>query len=160
MPRHVDAAPRAPLRNTGGTLAVDDRLLRVRRVQLQARPENILRFGADIHPTGRRHDQVNAQGQASAHHRRDLTVQAIELGAQCAPPVDDQEHVAVAVVVGARQALTVIHDRRDLGEHTRAHLLGVARRHAGHVRRARKAREGTATEVHHVELDFLRCVGQ
>ena len=146
-------------------------------MQLQARPENILRLGADIHPTGRRYDQVNAQRQASTHHRRDLAVQAIELGAQRTPPVDHQEHVAVAVVVGARQApttvgihrvdavrtevaLTVIHDRRDLGEHTRAYLLGVARRHAGHVRRAREAREGTATEVHHVELDFLRRVGQ
>ena len=174
---HVDASTRAALRNTGGTLAVDDRLLRVRRVQLQARTEDVLRLRTDVHPTGGRHDEVNAQRQASAHHRRHRAVQAVELAAQRAPAVDDQEHVAVAVVVRALQAATtvgvhrvdamraevtlaVVHDRRDLGEHTRAHLLGVARRDARHVRGACKAGERTAAEVHDVELDFLRRVGQ
>ena len=120
---------------------------------------------------------MNTEGQASAHHRRHLSVQAVELGAQRAPTVDDQEDVAVAVVVASFQApaavgvhridavraevtLAVVHDRRDLGEHTRPYLGGVTRRHAGDVRCARETGEGTATEVHHVELDFLRRVGQ
>ena len=174
---HVDASTRATLRNTSGTLAVDDRLLRVRRVQLQARAEQVLSLGTKIHPTGGGHDEVNAQREASAHHRCHLTVQAVELGAQRTPAVDDQEHVSVAVVVAPFEAtatvrvhridavltevtLTVVHDRRDLGEHTRAHLLGVTGCDARHVRGTRETGEGTATEVHHVEMDLLRRVGQ
>ena len=59
--RHVDTTTGASLRDTRSSLTVDDRLLRIRRVQFQPRTENILRVRADIHPSVRSDDEVNTQ---------------------------------------------------------------------------------------------------
>ncbi len=175
--RHREAAARPVLRDVDGDLAVDLGVHRVAEPQLEPGAEHVLHLGAEVHPARGGGDQVHAERQAAAGERLDARLQLVELGADRGPAVDQQEHVAVAVVGGALRAagavgldrvdallpevpLPVVDDRLDLG-HRAAHDVGLgAGRDARHVRERGQRRERAAAEVEHVELHLERGVRQ
>ena len=93
-----EPAARSVGRHELGDLAVDLGVVRVTEPQLQLGAEQVAHGGAEVGPPGGAGDQVQAEGQAALGERLQLHLDLVEVGAQRAPAVDDEEHVAVPVV--------------------------------------------------------------
>ena len=93
--------PGRPVGTSCGDLAVDLGVVGVTEAQLEPGPEDVADRGPEVGPARSAGDQVQAEGQAALGEGLQLHLELVELGAQGAPAVDDQEHVAVAVVGGA-----------------------------------------------------------
>ena len=158
-------------------LAVDLGVGRVAQAQLDAGADEVLDVRPDLHPTRRGDDHVHAVGEAARGDRLDLRLQHLELGAQRAPAVDDEEDVAVAVVGETlRTALAVrvdgvdavlpevhlagVQQAGDLGHRAADHVRLGAGRDAADVREVLQAGEAAAAEVDDEELHLLRRVGE
>ena len=103
--RRGSAACSPPGRGPGGPAGtsardppVDLGVERVAQPQLEPGAEQVAHRGPEVGPpAGGGHD-VHAVGQAAGRELLDHHLQVVEVGAQRAPAVDDQEHVAVPVV--------------------------------------------------------------
>ena len=132
----------AGLRHQRRDPAVDLGVQRVAEPQLEPAAEHVAHRGPEVRPPAGRGDDVQAEGEAAGGQLLDLQLEVVEVGAQRAPAVDDQEHVAVPVVgaalrpprpvgldrvdaVGAEVLLAPVHDARS------------PRRRSGSPRRAR-----------------------
>ena len=130
------AAPR-------GQPAVDLGVHRVAEPQLEPGAEQVADRGAEVGPARRRGDQVDAVREAARGQVLELGLQVLEVGPEGAPAVDDQEHVAVAVVgTSPRRAAAAV--GRDRVDAVRAEVRLAAvddaarpRRRSGVRRRAR-----------------------
>ena len=89
-------------RHQRGHLAVDLGVHRVAEPQLEPGAEEVAHRGAEVGPARRADDDVQAEGQAAGGELLDLGLEVVEVGAQRAPAVDDEEDVAVPVVGAAR----------------------------------------------------------
>ena len=109
-----EAATGAADRHQGGDLAVDLGVERVAEAELELGAEDVAHGRAVVGPARRRGDDVEAEGEAARGELLDLHLEVVELGAQRAPAVDDEEDVAPAVVGAAlRAARAVGLDRVD-----------------------------------------------
>ena len=119
------------------------------------------------------HSEVQAAGDEvlQAH------LKLVEVGPQRLPAVDHQENVAVSVVglplgahapvcrhrfdsLGGEVPLAVIDDRLDLSEHAADAGFVASQGDAGHMGEVPHSGERAAAEVHRVDLDLHRRVGQ
>ena len=171
--RRHEAATGPADRHERGDLAVDLGVERVAEAQLELGAEDVAHRGAVVGPAGRRGDDVEAEREAAGGQLLDLHLEVVELRAQRAPPVDDEEDVAPAVVgatLGASRAvgldrvdavlaevgLAPVDDALDLRHHA-AYDVGLgARRDTGDVRQPGHRRERATTEVEHEELRLHR----
>ena len=156
-----------------GDLAVDLGVERVTEPQLELGPEDVAHRGPEVGPAGRGAHDVEAEGQAARRELLDLHLEVVELRAQRAPAVDDEEHVPPPVVgaplrasgavgldgvdaVVAEVGLAAVHDALDLGHHPADHVgLGTGR-DPGDVGEPGERRERAAAEVEHEELRLQR----
>ena len=156
LARH-QAAPGPVLRHQRRDPAVDLGVERVAEPQLEPAAEHVAHRGPEVRPPAGRGDDVQAEGQAAGGQLLDLHLEVVEVGAQRAPAVDDQEHVAVPVVgpalrpprpvgldrvdaVGAEVLLAPVHDAGHLGDDPADHVGLGAGADAGHVRQPGHAR--------------------
>jgi hypothetical protein len=172
-----EAAARSVLRDRRRDPPVDLGVERVAQPQLEPAAEHVAHRRAEVGPpAGRGHD-VQAEGEATRRELLDLHLEVVEVRAERAPAVDDEEHVAVPVVrtalrparpvgldrvdaVGAEVLLAPVDDAGHLGDDP-AHDVGLGpRADAGHVRQPRQAGEGSAAEVEDEELRLQRGRGQ
>lgn len=131
-----------PDRDVLRELAVDLRVQWVAQTQLEPGAEQVPDSGAVVGPASRARHEVHAVGQATLGQVLQLELEFLELGAQRAPAVHDEEDVAVAVVevpggaaravgldrvdpVGAEVALPGGDDPLDLG-HDPPYDVGLA----------------------------------
>ena len=84
-------------------LAVDLGVHRVAEPQLEPGAEEVAHRGPEVGPAGGADDDVQAEGQAAGRELLDLGLEVVEVRAQRAPAVDDEEDVAVPVVGAARR---------------------------------------------------------
>ena len=95
------AAARASRGHQRRDLAVDLGVHRVAEPQLQPGAEQVAHRGPEVGPPAARGDDVQAEGETAGGELLDLHLEVVEVGAQRAPAVDDQEDVAVPVVGAA-----------------------------------------------------------
>ena len=113
--RDDDAAARSLLRHVDGDLAVELGVRRVAQAQLDPGAEEVLDLRAEVHPPRGAGQQVDTERQAAAREGLQPRLELVELGADRAPAVDDQEDVAVAVVRAALEPARAVRlDRVDL----------------------------------------------
>ena len=83
---------------TSARPAVDLGLVRVAQAQLQPGAEQVADGGPELRPLAGRGQHVHAVAEAPGRDGRDRRLEVLVVLAQREPAVDDQEHVAVAVV--------------------------------------------------------------
>jgi len=91
-------------RHQGGLLAVDLGVHRLTQLELQSRPEQVADRRAVVGPAGRGGDHVEAERETAGGELLEIELEVVEVGAQRAPPVHDEEDVAVPVVDAALRA--------------------------------------------------------
>ncbi len=170
-------ASRTAGRHQGGDLAVDLGVDGVAEAQLEAGAEDVAHRGAVVGPAARRGDDVQAEGEPAGSQLLQLELEVVEVGAQGAPAVDDQEHVAVAVVGATLPAsgpigldgvdalrpevgLATVDHAGHLGQDA-AYDVGLGPgAHPGDVGKPGQRGERAAAEVEHEELRLQRRRGQ
>ena len=90
--------PGRPDGHQGRHPAVDLGVERVAEPQLEAGAERVAHGRAEVGPAAARHQQVEAEREAAAGQLLQVQLDVVEVGAQRAPAVDDEVHVAVPVV--------------------------------------------------------------
>jgi hypothetical protein len=92
------SATRAAGRDQRRDPTVDLGVERVAEPQLEAGAERVAHGRAEVGPPAARHQQVEAEREAAAGQLLQVQLDVVEVGAQRAPAVDDEVHVAVPVV--------------------------------------------------------------
>ncbi len=174
----VHTATGASRRDLHRELAVDLRLARVTEPQLDAGLHQVLHRRADLRPTRGGDENVHAVGQTVGREVQHILFQRLELFAERAPTIDDQERVAeqvilelaaplaVAVVVHALDAVLLEpgfplgQHRLELRDRPPNGVLIAPGAVTAHMRQAAQRGDRTTTEVDAVELHLPRGVGQ
>ena len=153
--------------------AVDLGVQRIAETQLEPGAEQVAHGGPEVRPAAGRRHHVQAERQPPGGELVQLDLEVVEVGAQRAPAVHDEEDVAVPVVDLARRAarpvgldrvdapgaeagLAAVHDALHLGDDP-AYDVGVGpRADPGDVGEPGERRERAAAEVEDVDAGLLR----